>query len=101
MEGQISFPVAQAQRAGRHDAWRVAADPEKALDLLARFQASRFTVYGRKPGHKNFHPTSPSRGLYNCTLLHQERFKDPETAQRAADSLTKANPGWTFQVREI
>lgn len=101
MDGQISFPFAQAQRTGRHDTWRVGSEMEKALDLPARFRASRFTVYGKKPGHKKFHPTAPSRGLYNCTLIHQERFQDRETAQRVADGLTGTNPGWTFQVREI
>ncbi len=77
------------------------ANPEKAFELLRRFQASHFTVYGKAPGHKNFHPTAPSRGLYNCGLIYQERYPDQDTAQHVADGLTQANPGWSFQVRTI
>ncbi|WP_295757356.1 hypothetical protein [uncultured Oscillibacter sp.] len=100
MDGQILFPFEDANHPKYLDADQ-AAKTRKALDLLASFQASRFAVYGKAPHHKNFHPTAPSRGLYNCGLVHQERYKDQETAQRIADILTRDNPGWAFQVRVV
>lgn len=100
MDGQVLFPFENAERPKYLDADH-AANAQKALDALARFQASRFTVYGKAPEHKTFHPMAPSRGLYNCGLVHQERYKDRDTAQRVADLLAKDNPGWCFQVRKI
>ena len=100
MDGQVLFPFEDAARPKYLDADH-AAETQKALDTLARFQASRFVVYGKAPEHRHFHPTAPSRGLYNCGLVHQERYPDQETAQRVADLLTSDNPGWTFQVRTI
>lgn len=100
MDGQVLFPFDDVGRPKYLDADH-AAETQKALDLLASFQASRFTVYGKSPNHKDFHPMAPSHGLYNCGLVHQERYKDQETAQRVADLLTQDNPGWTFQVRAV
>lgn len=100
MDGQVLFPFEDVARPKYLDADH-AANAQKALEALARLQASRFTVYGKAPEHKIFHPMAPSRGLYNCGLIQQERYKNRETAQRVADLLTRDNPGWTFQVRTV
>lgn len=100
MYEQVLFPFEDANRPKFLDTDHT-DETQKALDLLARFQASRFSVYGKAPNHKNFHPMAPSRGLYNCGLIHQERYLDQETAQRVADLLTSDNPGWSFQVRAV
>ena len=100
MYEQVLFPFEDVDRPKYLDTVRT-DKTQKALDLRASFQTSRFTIYAKAPNHKNFHPTAPSCGLYNCGLIHQERYKDQETARRVADLLNRDNPGWTFQVRTV